>query len=292
LATTSYERDSNGRLKSQFVEAISGKRVELNISERTFPPIALTRASERFADALSVCLERLAELDRVSPKEPSEGAQVIQSFSETVYRLVELIDVYAVDLHNVANLKPNKLCREKANQYGATVKSRRATWALICNRQKHHQDTLVPVLQTFKPSNRFILGFSLCRTAGIDSLQTNKDLHKGRETARSVIIALFQMLHDLLKIDKAAADIIGFLPETSTKAIENIEVWFRFGESLEALANRPCLWLPNERKMFDGLEIASDQVTLRRMSALPVAEQGIRAVSFSGDGVTRTFSII
>jgi hypothetical protein len=293
MASFEIPADGDGNPYSAFARGLNGRRIPLAIAgEVTHPCRAIAFGAAKFERSLSRLVTELEKSDFYTAENEGSESDILSAFEDLCYTATEFFDVYAQAVPATIDLRPNKGLKSAEAHYRNVVKKRRNDWSLICNKIKHNHNVLAPVRQVSKLTGETVRGFSLCRPYGAQTLRVNTDLHGGGERSRQFDLAVRQVIHDLLRCDLAAAEIVDLLPDTSDEALVTPDVKLNIGGSLAKLSSREVLAGDNQPTMYDGFDVGSGKILFSRRSARMLRGQIEISVVFRGDGMTRTFEMI
>lgn len=287
-----------GKVALAITSALSGRRlatVEPAEGADLFRSIAI--AARRFAVSLDavVAQMRLADANVVFPFREGRRTNtydlepLLQAFEACVFRAAEFFEAFGSDvIRALPALRDNRFKALKS-EYVQTVSARRRSWTLICNKIKHNQNVLSSRAVLYLASGKIVVGYALMEPHGKDALFVNSALHKKPERARSFNLSLRQLLFDILRCDRAAAALVGQLPDDADEALPSVATECAIGDAARHLASRPLWTVPNEKSMFDGFEVANDRLITARMHGERVAERFTTTAALQGDGVTTVF---
>ena len=298
LSTFEVPITTEGKVPLAITGALSGRRlVTAQPAEGAdiFRSIAI--AARRFAVSLdaAVAQMRLADTNVVFPFREGRRTNtydlepLLQAFESCVFRAAELFEAFGSDVIKALPALKDKRYKELKAEYIQTVSARRRSWTLICNKIKHNQNVLSSRAVLYLASGKIVVGYALMEPHGKDALFVNSALHKKPERARSFNLSLRQLLFDILKCDRAAAALVGQLPDDADEALPSVQTEWSVGDAARYLASRPLWTVPNEKSMFDGFTVASDRLITARMHGERVAERYTATAALQGDGVTTIF---
>ena len=179
--------------------------------------------------------------------------------------------------------------RKLTRAYADLHKGRRRDWALACNKLKHEHHVLVPVSQLYQ-SGQFVLGYSLQYPKGIDTLAINANFHTPPERCRGYLASMHQMMFDIFRTDAGAASTARSLGDYG--ATDQVPVALRAGAGLAEIANFELLSFSDWNHHIDAMTFRSGTLEFNRTLPFRPPQAGEMAVSYAGDGITRTFEVI
>jgi hypothetical protein len=292
VAELTYERDASGNVVMKLPAALATRCIPLNISEYNDPVRAVVGAGSALGLALEEFLRDLSLIDQ--DPDPREGAwkPVLRSWRSVIYRAAETFEAYSTNLKG-ALLLNEKSWRKSTKPFDVLVKRHRDKWAFLANKMKHNGNELMPVIHHFERSLKIVHGYSLVQPVGLDAKDVNKSFHKGRERARSYDSDLRQLIYDILRVDAAAATIVGQIEDNPSVApLPAYQVAWNINDQLNKISTRHVRVIPLQSHMFDSFMLLPRQLVTTRQTAEVIFEGSRVKTMFVADGITRSYPII
>lgn len=277
----------NGGLVSDFLAALSGRRIPLKGGKSGAHPVQTINAGWRtLALSFSHFVDDIADLQGAI--DPS-GDRVLATFRSVTYDATELFDSYSKLL--VARIgETNPPDRRQVKDFAKAAARLRDPWAHICNRFKHHGSRALFVWAVSRADGTASARFMMVTPENGDSLLHDKTVHRGACSSVDLAKAAHELLHSLLRTDLLAARLVRSLSERDCDPQGLLKGEWQIFDSIRRLSELRVRALFNEPLMFDGVAIDSGGVLLRRLSASRVPNPAVITTRLTGDGVTRTFS--
>jgi hypothetical protein len=292
MAKFTIPLDENGNILSPVGEVLASRRIALIEDEELIHPCrALSTGWSKLERSLLSAVKALLASDFQDSNDEGSAPGLLIAFEDLCYTATELFDVYAAYIPKAINLRPDRTFKASEEAYRKVTKNHRAEWALICNRLKHNYNVLVPVMQKSIQTGQEIRGFALFQPTGKDGLSHSSDLHK-TDLSRPFDLSFKQLIHDLLRCEVAAADVIGTLPETASIAASSSRMTYHVGAALRTISLRTVFSGDKQPTLFDGYEIHGRALSLSRQRAVILSGRKEVSAKFRADGFTRTFSLV
>ena len=293
MAGWSILQDENDNPILPSCTALSGRRLELKVnSEIGHPPRTITTSTNSFCKAYDSAVNSIEKWRSGDLGDQDNALDATAKMSELFYKGSECFEAYSEIEKSVIALRFPKN-RTKTKEFGAVLKSCRRSWTLACNRIKHNGNAIFPVSYTFMWPIGSIQAFCLLRPAGLDALEVNSDFHLAQERCLPFTIAFRQVLHDLLRVDRAMAALINKIEDDAAQDVILIhETSPRISDSIKLVENWPLWTLDKSRSSVDTFIRNSGKLLSVKVNAVRRLEQGKVCFIFKGDGITQSFPII
>lgn len=285
------DNDGNPILASG--KAFSGRRLALKSGPNINHPIrAIVAGAKAFSDAYGDAANAIQTWRENSGDGGPHPHEAVRKFESLCYKTAEFFDAYAELPKSVVALRDPSF-KEVFKEFTSLMKKCSRDWTLICNKIKHNQNILVVARYAYANLFETVEVFSLWKPVGADSLEINIDLHKGHSRSTPLAIAMRQVVHDLVRTDRAAAKLIGALPDdASAKSISNLEIKLRVGSPMQVVENWPLWRTGDSSAMVDTFTRSANVLHSVRVPTYRQRQAAKVTFVFQGDGITRTFPII
>ncbi|MDO9489199.1 MAG: hypothetical protein Q7J32_12550 [Sphingomonadaceae bacterium] len=256
--------DARGDPVSAFILACGGRRIDLSGGEDAPHPLQLIPTQWRtIRSTLGAFVQELVAVE--ASIQPG-GDAVLHSFRQLVYDATELFDSYATLLP--ARLgRPSRESKPLIAGYRTTAKRLRDDCAQLCNRFKHNGAQL-KFLWARSPTNG-LTGARLLVSSynGRGGLLRDDTVHKGQMAGIGLVRWGQDLSHKLLRIDRAAALLIGKLPDADCDQMPFIPPALPVGAEMRQLAALRATRHADESTFHDGLAFTDCRVSLVRATA-------------------------
>ncbi|WP_148300043.1 hypothetical protein [Acetobacter papayae] len=285
--------DQEGRVCLPTSEALSGRhlalKLDLNINH---PGRAIAAGASSFCQAYRNAVAAIDSWRLTGTPNQDSSHLAIAAFEVLCYKTAEYIDAYAELPKSIIAIR-SKDGKEKAKNISSVIKSCGRDWSLICNRIKHNQNVLVATVYSYYTFPQRLEVFSLLEPIDADMLNINPNFHKGRERSRPFSIAIRQILHDIINIDRAAARLIKSLPDDpSAPPLPTYSVKLDVTEAMRTVERWPLWVIPTGKSTVDSFTLFENSIQSVRLFATKRHELAKVQFTLHLDGATRRFPLI
>lgn len=273
--------------------AMSGRRLLVKEGpDVSHPARSISVGANAFAKAYSRTVEAVCELRKIGVERSNAVEEVRTGFENLCYRAAEYLEAYE-KLPRALSALDAPPYREEFKKFRKIFNGCSRDWSLICNRMKHNQNALAIAVFYYPSLSATLEVFTLLQPNGADELKINENLHKSRSRSMPFTIALRQMLHDIVRVDRSAAKVLEMLPEDPTAAaFPATPMALSVGEAMKEIERWP-FWSPADgSSMVDTFVRSGSGFESKRMNVTKRREAATVKFSIIGDGITRTFPIV
>ncbi len=255
------------------------------------------RALARRSEDLSQCINKITSTTGISFRLPYDDNDIAKKlkieFQDLCFRATEYFDVYEQGIFTQYFKRYKKDgMKERIGSFQNTVKKRRSSWAMICNKIKHNSNIIAPITAHYPLRMLSLHGFSLLRPKGIDSFDFNSDFHKKSDNKRSYITSIKKLISDIICTEYACIKIFSEVHKTLSPDILNLaKVTLPISNSLTNIQAWPNIRFPTEPPNQDTFSKDNQRLTATQTLAGVIPETARMTMLHSGDGFAKSFII-
>lgn len=277
-----------GNPELPFITACAGRRIDLSGKEGEAHLLQLIPARWRSFGTLFE--QFVTELTAVESQTEPDGTVLIEAFRRVIYDATELFDCYT-------NLLPKRITanskkeREALADFRTMGRRLRSFTATLCNRCKHAGAQL-----------QFLWGRSTTngRTSARVLVQVYKDgtallrddeVHKGQMAGLGLVRITQELVHNLLRVDRAAGLLIGGIEDRGGEVMPDVGGEVSIGVALKRLSELEATRHSDEGSMHYGLAMHPNSLELVRVTAADLGPHVHMQATFTHHLPTRSYSI-
>lgn len=286
--------DDNGNPILPTASVLSKRRLKLSEGLDVNHPVrAIVGGAGAFARAYEEAVSAVAAWRAAGATAENAALKAKSAFESMCYRAAEYLEAYQKLPKAIAALSDGEPKKEFKAFLQKVFQPCSRDWFLVCNRIKHNQNVLASTVFSFPALFDTMEVITLLRPIGADRLGINEDFHKGGARSVPFAIAMRQILHDIIRIDRAAAKLLASLPEDDTAdPMPEISGSLIVGRAVQTVQSWP-LWVSLDgSSMVDTFEISGRLWKSVRIPATKRREAATVRLTLLGDGITRQFPII
>jgi hypothetical protein len=293
MAGWNISTDNDGNPILPCSQILSGRRFALKTGPDVNHP---ARAIAVGANAFALAYEKATKAIhtwRADMEDSGDSArEASRTFEALCYKAAEYFDAYSELPKSIIALRQppgNAAFKE----FSKVLKACSRDWSLVCNRIKHNQNMLIAARYTYASLFETLEVIALLRPVGADGLEVNRDLHKHGTRSIPLVIAMRQMLHDMIRTDRAAGRLMTSLPEDmDASPFPDHSVNLRVGSAMRTIESWPLWTLAEGPAMVDTFNASGNAIHSLRVAAIRQRQDAKVTMIYHGDGITRTLPMI